>query len=195
MEMANTVLFHRGTTTSESAAPEELSKASCGYDLISFLAYAQNCNVPLVSLPWHSGLPRLGKGGTGLVVEALVDIERSFAFKRFSPLDVFSRPVPDSRRFQNLLSELAVLQIPHVRDHDNIVDLIAITWEYDRSTRRVWPVLVTPKAKYGDLQSFLLSSEERRAASFEARIKLCIDIANAIDVMHNCSKLFREGFH
>lgn len=92
----------------------------------------------------------------------------------------------DKQRFRSLICEILILKSPTVRDHPNINQLEGIAWEIQNDA--VWPVLVFPKANAGSLED-LIKSPEGKEAPFEAKLRLCIDVALALHTLHKSSSL------
>jgi len=87
---------------------------------------------------------------------------------------------------------------PAVSRYPNILELQGICWdvapkEYSSSSghsadysplnNKLWPVLVFEKSHFGDLNYFA-KLESGRGLSFQARLKLCLEIGCAIRDMH-----------
>jgi hypothetical protein len=79
-----------------------------------------------------------------------------------------------------------ILKNSSVREHLNINQLEGIAWEIQNDI--VWPVLVYPKANSGSLEDFI-NSNEGKEASFEAKLRLCIDVSLALLTLHKNSSL------
>lgn len=159
-------------------------------DLISFLAIAQKLKIDFIPITWQSALEELGEGGTAKIRQSLVNVRLSFAFKWIKLKRI--KLLSDSERdrecvFQALASEISVLGHPNIRYHANVVRLEGICWDFPEQDGAVRPVLVFEKARYGDLAQF---SETRagRNMSFEDRLKVCVNVANAILMMHSCGE-------
>jgi len=172
------------------------------FDLISFLSVVQNCAVDILPLTWREAENPLGRGGTAVVNQALVNLEISFAFKRTvklrvpqvaaANLDCASMSEKDlvmaeykSQEvvYRALISELLILRHPSVRHCRNIVDIQAICWEIDEKSHKPWPVLIFPKSDFGDLRRFLKSDRCIHMTNVE-RLKLCSYMAEGLAVLH-----------
>lgn len=146
-------------------------------DLISFLGVVQGCGVELLPITWQPALSLLGVGVTSRVSQSQVHRQLSFAYKRMRATglqDVGSA-------YQYAISEVRALTMPRVRAHPNVVDLEGVCWEIIGTT--AIPVLVFPKAEYGNLRAFM-ESEPGQSLPLCGRKSLCVDIANALMVLH-----------
>jgi uncharacterized membrane protein len=93
----------------------------------------------------------------------------------------------DKGTFRALISEVAVLSQPSIRNHPDIIHLESTCWDISPENEKVWPVPVFEKTQYGDLDNFL-RSEIGRMINFEDRLDLCADVAAAVLTMHSCRK-------
>ena len=172
------------------------------FDLISFLSAVQNCAVDILSLTWREAENPLGRGGTAVVNQALVNLETSFAFKRtvklrvpqVSTANLDDASVSEKDRamveyksqelvYRALISELLILRHPSIRHCRNIVNIQAICWEIDEKSYKPWPVLIFPKSDFGDLRRFLKSDRGIQMTNME-RLKLCSEVAEGLAVLH-----------
>jgi hypothetical protein len=152
-------------------------------DLITFLAAAQQHAIEMIPIVWQDGLGFLGKGGTADISQAPVDTQTAFAFKRTpTQRDGFNLDLKDL--YHLLTMEIHFLRHPFLLGHPNIAQLEGICWEVTQEAK-VLPVLLFEKAEQGDVKRFALSQAE--IISFDAKLDLCIDIANGIHAMHAAS--------
>lgn len=131
--------------TSVDAKTTWRMKSTGHFDLVSFLSAVQNCAVDILPLTWREAEDPLGRGGTAVVNQALVNLETSFAFKRtvklrmpqVSAADMDGASVYEKDRtmaeyksqesiYRALISELLILRHPSVRRCRNIMDIQAI---------------------------------------------------------------------
>lgn len=167
-------------------------------DLLTFLGVAQRLNVRFLPITWQELKGPLGRGGTSKISQASVDSETSFAFKRVS--DEEKHYETEDRIFRLLINELIVLQHDGLGSY--IPQLQGICWDITPGERidnteggatnlisddKVWPVLVFEATRYGDLQSFLMSSEGKSMSATE-RLELCLSIGETIAKMQDYSK-------
>ncbi|RDW60752.1 hypothetical protein BP6252_12135 [Coleophoma cylindrospora] len=148
-------------------------------NLAYFIAVLQHMKVDILPITWQPGLEGLGVGNSAIVNQSLVNISLSFAFKRTSL----------TTNFRVLISEVAILSIPRIKAHPNIHSLEGVCWEttkFHDNTRKVWPVLVSPKAELGDLKSFMKKGRGR-SLMLQQRLGICLEIAQALQTMHECN--------
>jgi hypothetical protein len=162
----------------ESARREYPAETYSGYSFIAVLALIQRLEIDLLPITWQASLDGLGQGGQGKISQALVNIQTSFAFKRFK--HVKNDP------FWEIVQEMVVLRHPIVRDHPFIIQLIGICWDIP-DNNQVWPVLVFKKTHLGDLYRFTRSSIGGDL-SLQNKIKICTEIGIALHDMHHNSK-------
>ena len=172
--------YHVGTTDVVESFPPDIH---C--NLISFLTLVQRLNFDFIPAMWNA-LESNEEGGTAKVNVTTIDAERRFLFKRISALFAEDR----TKAFRALISEVFVLGNPLIRHHPNIVDLEGICWEIDKH-ENVTPVLVFQEAPRGSLDTYFRSAEGREA-SFDTRLKLCLDIGSAIACLHSASTCFPD---
>lgn len=164
------------------------------YGFISVLGLAQRLKIDLLPITWQALLGLVGQS-RATINQALVDVQTSFAFKRFSH--------NGTDPLQETSQEMATLGHPLVRDHPHIVQLIGICWDIpqdDQQTSedhqviptddqdilediRVWPVLVFEKSHLGDLYHFARHGKGK-GFSLEDKLKICADVCIAIRDMH-----------
>lgn len=152
-------------------------EAYSNYDFIAVLGLAQQLKINLLPITWQDSLGLIGQS-RAQINQALVDIQTSFAFKRFD--HTMSDP------FQETVQEMAILGHPFVRDHPHFVQLIGICWDFPQDDQ-VWPVLVFEKSNLGNLGHFARLGKCKKL-SLEDRLKICIDVGVAIRDMHQNSK-------
>ena len=197
--------------SSQGIPVTQLRTAKCGPDslahpdLITFLAAAQKYSVEFVPVVWEEARGLLGKGGTAHINQLMLytrlpddpfteydplknteSKETGFAFKRTSQYHLESGAAEGPSLYEILTMELIVLRQQAIRAHPNIVDLEGISWEVTNSSQ-VYPVLLFEKGNLGDLGSFA-SSLRGGYCSFNAKLGYCVDIAKALQVMHQHSK-------
>jgi serine/threonine protein kinase len=145
------------------------------YNLISVLSLIQDLGLNVLPITWLEALGPLGSGATAEVRQALVNIETSFAFKRFT--------LVTSDAYRALYSEISILAHPIIRCHQNIVSVEGICWDISPDSSAVWPVLVFRKSNCGDLMQFM-QSEDGKALSIPNALSILRDIANGIACLH-----------
>jgi hypothetical protein len=163
---------------SGSARRVRPAEAYSDYGFIAVLALIQRLKIDLLPMTWQAGLGSLGRGGQGVINQALITIQISFAFKRFE-----SKGLDDP--YREVVQEMVVLRHPAVRDHPHTVHLIGVCWDIPDSNH-VWPVLFE-KTHLGDLDHFVRSGNGR-SLRLEDKLKICVEIGIALRDMHQNSK-------
>lgn len=154
-------------------------------DLLSLLAAILKGGGEFLTTTWQPSLESLGEGATAEISQSLVNREIGFAFKR-SHEDYSDQ---DSSSYKYVISEVRALQSSQVKIHPNVINLEGICWEVRDG--KALPVLVFPKAEYGDLRSFV-QSPLGVELGFGARLRLCIDVAQGLMVLHDSGKISRQ---
>lgn len=180
--MENLPTFSRGELIFSSAAPEEHPSKNEDLDLIDLLSIAQHHLVDFLPITWHEALGSIGEGGSAHVSQSLLNLNASFAFKRFVRRG--NRP---EKALHYIAAEIRALRSEALRSHPNIVSLVGVCWEFRAEPKSIDPVLVFPKAPLGDIHAFLVSGGGRNV-SFATKLSLCVDVAMAITTLHNTSK-------
>ena len=155
-------------------------------DIITFLAAVQQRQVDFVPLTWQQGLGLIGRGGTARIGQIHVNHETDFAFKRAYQNEQSSHDEDATHMYEIFITEILILTSPAIRGHPNIANLVGFCWEVI-DDNRVYPVLVFEKANGGDLRRWAASFVSSHL-SFQDRLGICVDIANALQAMHNNSE-------
>jgi serine/threonine protein kinase len=90
----------------------------------------------------------------------------------------------DSARFASIMAELQILTNSSVREHENIIDFLGLTWDFEPNANgfeSVWPVLAL-EAAHCTFETLLYESRDGPTAS---RLKYCHDIAKALSFLHD----------
>ncbi|XWX01596.1 hypothetical protein V2A60_009624 [Cordyceps javanica] len=164
----------------KSTPGAEVSKSEADaekFNFLSFLATAQALEIQFLPIAWDAS-GTIGGGGTSFVHQILVNANTSFAFKT-----CYKQNKTEAQIFRALITEIAILSQPFVRDHANIVQLHAISWDISREDDKPWPVLVFEKSHLGDLYHF--ARHGGRDMTLEERLSFCADIGKAIVDMHS----------
>ncbi|KAF2962938.1 hypothetical protein GQX73_g10643 [Xylaria multiplex] len=163
------------------------------YTLLSCLACAQHRRVDFTSFSWINAQGMLGRGGQGVVAQTRASVDTVFAFKRRrppsqGPLNIWAAAAKD-HAFREICSEIMALGHEDLRRHDNIVQLIAISWEIEnvkdwkfKSNTAILPVMILEKAEFGDLGRFLRGKGVE--TDLMTRLRMCAGIASALGVVH-----------
>jgi hypothetical protein len=174
------------------ASTAEVSTQDLHYNLLSFFSIAQKLGVNLIKVTWQPGLDRLGRGASSTVQQALIDKRLHMAFKRsVSSNDDFSMDTEklEKERFQALILEMIALEI--LRENPHVIDLLGVTYETSANTHQVWPVLLMERSGMGTMEQFLASDEGRQLDGM-AKLRLCIQIADACEAMHSLGMLYNS---
>lgn len=90
----------------------------------------------------------------------------------------------ESARYASIMAELQILTSPSVREHENIIDFLGLTWDFETNTdglESVWPVLALEAAQC-TMETFFYES---RDGPVIPRLKYCHDIAKALNFLHD----------
>jgi hypothetical protein len=184
-QLSGCISYWRSGTLFQTAAAAASVKPRSHYNFVSFLGIAQRQQIDFLPITWQPALDKVGEGGTAEIREALINLQTSYAFKRFKPSDQ-----DEGKVFRELISEISVLGHESIRSHPNITRLEGISWDIPRGGKNVWPVLVFEKTKCGDLEKFA-HSQAGKIMGLEDRLKLCVDVGTAVNDLHS----FREPFN
>ena len=90
----------------------------------------------------------------------------------------------DHQSIRDIALELRCLLHSPLSNHRNIIKLIGIGWETDGWDSRIrWPV---PILEYADLGNLSVYQKQNPLLSYETKRELCLDVARALLVLHNC---------
>ena len=175
-------------------------------DLIDFLGVAQKSEIDFLPITWQPTLDHIGRGATAEIRETLINIQKSFAFKRPLLRSAFDIEELETRIFPSLIAEISVLGHSSIRGHPSIIQLEGICWEIfaeerqtlsreepiDTTKSGIVPVLVFEKAKHGDLHEFMTQGAGRKLQLME-RLHLCSEIARVVADMHGNSMYYQRA--
>lgn len=151
-------------------------------DFLSILGIAQKLDIDFLPIIWQPALDAAGNGATAEIRQSLINVQTSFAFKRYK-----KRWGPqsdaDHSNFQRIYFEILILGQPEIRNHPNIIRLEGLCWDISDDCMEVWPVLVFEKTSLGDLTKWA-TSKEGKIASHDVRLSICADVANAVRHLH-----------
>jgi hypothetical protein len=169
------------------------------YDFITFLAVAQVYQIEFLPIRWQSRRDDIGSGGTSRVTQALMNSRTSLAFKCVRE----NRKDDEENAFRAMTREIMLLCHPCVRQHPYVAQLQGVCWDipHDGSDSsapccvsnyeygaKIWPVLVFEKSHHNDLWQYTMSPLGRKL-DFKARLRLCVQIGDAISSMHGNGEL------
>ena len=151
-------------------------------DLLTFIAMVQK----MVTLPLFHHIPvfqsgTVRRGASGAVHIISVSGKEGIAYKRFH----ITRDFTEEDTYRALVCEILVLEHPTFKRHPNIQTLLGVAWDVQQLLGvpyRVMPVLVFKQAEHGNLYDYMDSE-----VPFLQRVRLCIDIGEAIKAMHSFS--------
>lgn len=155
-------------------------------DFLSILGIAQKLGIDFLPIIWQPALDTAGEGATAEIRQSLINVQTSFAFKRFKRRWEF-HSAADHSNFQRLYFEMLTLGQPEIRRHPNITRLEGLCWDISHDRKEVWPVLVFEKTSFGDLTKWS-ASKEGKTASIDVRLSICADVANAVRHLHTHRK-------
>jgi serine/threonine protein kinase len=153
-------------------------------DFLKFLGVVQQHEIDVFPITWHPALDTIGEGATAEIRAALIDLQTSYAFKRYIMSDN-----NEEKLLLHLISEVSILGLESIRNHPNIIKLEGVAWDINNDGQ-VWPVLVFEKAEHGDLETFF-ASNPGKDLTFEERLDLCIHIGTALMVLRAHSKSYK----
>jgi hypothetical protein len=81
------------------------------------------------------------------------------------------------------MAELQILTHPPITEHDNVIDLLGLTWDFKSrpdSNPSVWPVLALGAAECS-METLIQDLQDAPAAS---KTTYCHDIAKALEFLH-----------
>jgi serine/threonine protein kinase len=154
-------------------------------DFLKFLGVVQQHEIDVFPITWHPALDNIGEGATAEIRAALIDLQTTYAFKRFIMSDN-----NEEKLLLHIISEVSILGLESIRDHPNIIKLEGVAWDINNHGQ-VWPVLVFEKAQHGDLEAFFASNAGKNL-TFEERLDLCIHIGTALMVLSAHSKSYKS---
>ena len=185
-------LHNEGRKPAHHAQPS-LSKEVAGLDsehltMYCFLSLAQSHGLEIMPITWEPGREILGRGASGHVNQSLIDIRTSLAFKKHTGDGQNELAVRELLRAWML--EIAILCHPQIQRHPNIIELEGIAWDIDPSRSTILPVLVYQRSQLGTLSMHIENNVGKLSLSH--KLKLCFDLASALEMLHSCSKHHSE---
>jgi hypothetical protein len=153
-------------------------------DFLDVLAAASSLNISFLPIIWQIARASIGIGGTSSIRQAPIDIQTDLAFKLVKDDEKALGSRSDILAL--IRNEIQILSHPRLRAHPNIVDLLGICWDIPDKDA-VWPVLVFEKSYFGDLHRFA-GLPIWNELGVRDRLKVCIDIGNALAEMHCCGE-------
>ncbi|KAI0382927.1 hypothetical protein F5Y04DRAFT_279175 [Hypomontagnella monticulosa] len=158
-----------------------------GASLIDLLTALQHYDVSFLPVAYQKGREILGQGLSGRVHQASADVGTIFAFKQGVP----SKQECDdelSQDWHSLVTEIAVLQHPRIRENHHVADLLGVAFSIEPGpglARTTWPLLVSRRMALGDLGG-LLTGEHQDLLTPPVRSMLLAEVVEAVYVLHAC---------
>ena len=169
------------TYTSRGQTRQSVRSTSvCCHTFVDFLRVAQHRRIDFLPIRWQPAMERAGKGGTANILQGVVSIEMTFAFKQMKK--TYS-PMERALYLSALVAEVLVLGHSEIKRHRSVVKIEGVCWDVDPWEETVWPVLVFEKAPYGDMNGFM-TSDIGRDLDIEKRLSLLADVAHAFRDLH-----------
>ena len=135
----------------------------------------------------HS-LVLLGYGSSFMVSvfsteESIAGLEKC-VLKRTIPLARKQNEAIFQNRINAMMLELRTLTHDPIRQHENIVKFLGITWETDPfDIERKWPVFLMERAMNGTLVDVF---QTERALALSTRLNLILDVILGLEILHSC---------
>ncbi len=182
-EASTLITYTKSGETYQSAS----SISNKEYNFLDFLGVAQSLKIDFLPITWQPELDKVGEGGTARILQSLINIQTTFAFKRLK--HPWSR-MDEYQYMRALIAEISVLGHPSIRYHPNVASIEGICWDVVLGGKEVWPVLVFEKARYGDLTKFMTSGLGKELDS-KHRLEMLFDIALAIRDLHATGRFLK----
>lgn len=107
-----------------------------------------------------------------------------FVLKRTIPIAKKQNDATFQNRIKMMMLELRTLAHDPIRKHENIVNLLGLTWETDPfDIERKWPVFLVERATRGSLFDLF---EMGTPFSLPIRLNLILDVILGLEVLHLC---------
>ena len=170
-----------------------LDKQDIGHhhNFIRFLQYAVALRANILPLTWEPGLGAVGSDGAiGRVNQSLLNVQTSFAYKRFKP-DVTNSQLSESQfreqQYAAMINEMCILSQPAIGGHNSFPHFVGVCFEHSPNATEFWPVLVMVKAERGDLEEYM---SQEHAIGPQVSLRICGEIANGIHAVHRYGESF-----
>lgn len=188
-------LNHRLQQYLEPAPPE--SPPAPRFNFLTFISFVINLQIEVVMSGGIKPSNRwgvLGEGGSFSVYKNQLPFEHTdqetdkvwsagaeIVLKR-------TRVAPGTRRtgfdenewrYMSVTTELLVLRHPYVKEHENIVNLLGITWDFEPGPEKIWPVIILEYSEYGSMDKIAFPN-------FDIKLQICTDVAEALACIQRC---------
>ncbi|KAL2060450.1 hypothetical protein VTL71DRAFT_9481 [Oculimacula yallundae] len=87
----------------------------------------------------------------------------------------------NQRMLSSMATKLEILRHKFLRDCENIVDILGVSWQRLDASDLIVPVFILECAKLGDLEQFV---EDQKVFSLSDMMQLCIGIAAGVNALH-----------
>jgi len=201
LDLSLTSFYRSGTLSSSASNPADSASSSSAipshyHDFLSLLAICQTREIDFVGITWDRALDDnsnlIGLGLTSEIRPGTLNLDFTFAFKRLTDSNYAQAALVSGQQrrhqaYEALISEISVLGHPIIRNHENIIRLEGVCWDFlpSSSEEKVRPVLMFEKAKYGDLGRFMRSTHGQKL-TWQQKIRLCSNIVRGLATMHSC---------
>ena len=158
--------------------------------LVDLLRVMQLHNVPIIPIIYQEGKGILGRGLSGTILQATVDVRTIYAFKHGVPSKRERDSEQDNSWF-SLLTEISVLQHRPIRNTPKIVNLVGVAFsiETNGEATSAWPMHVTLRANEGDLGDLLQDNRRRQDIDNDSLLDMLGQIVDAVDLLHASGKV------
>lgn len=155
-----------------SPLPEQVNQSFASYfQLYTCLALVQELRVDFLPVTHQTHLREVGRGGTSIIQQSLLNPRYMLAFKR-----------PNT--YEQFLTELAICGCPPIRGHPFIADLEGVSWDVSEDGCFCQLVLVFEKSPLGDFTHYMTTAPGN-ILSLEERLPFCVQIAKALSKFHS----------
>lgn len=178
------ITYTRSGETRQSAS----STSDQEYDFLDFLGIAQSLKIDFLPIIWQPALDKDGEGGTAEILQALVNVQMTFAFKRLKHPRF---AMEESRNLRALIAEISVLGHPAIRYHPNVANIEGVCWDVVDGGEQLWPVLVFEKTRWGDLNRFMTSGPGKELDT-KNRLDMLFDVALAVRDLHTIGRFLNS---
>jgi hypothetical protein len=168
---------------------QDKEKASDSASLTDFMNAVQMYEVSLLPVAYQKSLGSVGKGLSGAIQQSTADISTALTFKDGIPSKL-QCDTEQEQDWYSLVTELAVLQHPPIKENHHIIDLLGVAFRVEPrrdKEKRAFPLLVNCKVNRGSLASFILEDKGEHLTP-ELRLQLLAEVAQAIRLLHICGR-------
>jgi hypothetical protein len=153
----------------------------------------QQHDLPFLPVSSQPGHELIGRGLSGGIQQATADHAIDLAFKQGIPSRC-ERDDDQCQDWSSLITEIAVLQHPPLRENQHIIDILGVTFSVEptsNTSRKAWPLLIMRKADLGDLANLLKLVQEHYLTT-KFRLQFLAAIAEAVYLLHRNGTLMHD---